>query len=173
MSNGGKIGNYFQGFVVLLSYAMCLLSLLWLYIQFSDSSSVHNILVFNAKAIGVICAIIGVDVIVRENIVMAGPISIEIVPECTSLPFLAIFLAGIMAFPTDIRQKLGGVLLGVIGLSLLNIIRMLCLLLVGMFIPSIFDTAHILVGQSLMIVATVVMWLFWWKRTLNDEGIQS
>jgi exosortase/archaeosortase family protein len=116
---------------------------------------------------------IGVDVMVRENIVMTGPISIEIVPECTSLPYLAIFLAGIMAFPTDIRQKLWGVLLGVIGLSLLNIIRMLCILLVGMFIPSIFDTAHVLVGQSLMIVATVVMWLFWWKRTLNDEGIQS
>ena len=173
MSNDGKIGNYLQGFVVLLSYAMCLLSLLWLYIQFSDSSIGYNILVLNAKAIGVISTIIGVDAIVRENIVMTGPISIEIVPECTSLPFLAIFLAGIMAFPTDIRQKLWGILLGVIGLSLLNIIRMLCLLLVGMFIPSIFDSAHVLVGQSLMIVATVVMWLFWWKRTLTDEGIQS
>ena len=95
------------------------------------------------------------------NIVMTGPMSLEIVPECTSLPFLAIFSAGIIAFPTQIRRKFQGILLGVIGLSLLNVIRMFCILLVGMFIPSVFDSAHVLVGQSLMIVATVALWLFW------------
>lgn len=172
MLNDRKIGDYFQGFLVLFSYAICLLSLLWLYAQFAGSSVVYNILVLNAKAIGAACSILGVDAIVRENIVMTGPISLEIVPECTSLPFLAIFSAGIMAFPTDVRQKLWGILLGVIGLSFLNIIRMISLLLVGMFIPSVFDSAHILVGQSLMIVASVVLWLFWWQRTLIDDGIQ-
>ena len=173
MSNNGKIVNYFQGFVVLFSYATSLLSLLWLYNQFSDSSIVQDILVLNARAVGVLSSIFGLNIVVHENIVHSGTISLEIVPECTSLPFLAIFSAGIIAFPTQIRRKFQGILLGVIGLSLLNVIRMFCILLVGMFIPSVFDSAHVLVGQSLMIVATVALWLFWWNRALIDEGIQS
>ena len=172
MLNNWKAGSYFQGFLVLLCFTVFLLSSLWLYVQFADSSFVHQILVLNAKAVGAVCSIFGVDTIVREHVIHSGTISLEIVPECTSLPYLAIFFAGIMAFPTDVRQKFWGILLGVIGLSFLNIIRMISLLLVGMFIPSVFDSAHILVSQSLMIVASVVLWIFWWQRTLSDNGIQ-
>ena len=173
MSNTRKLGDYSQGFLVLVSYALCLFSFLWLYIQFSDSTSVYKILVANAKVIGTLADTLGVDTIVRENVVMTGPVSLEIVPECTSLPYLAIFSAGIVAFPTFIHQKLWGILLGLVGLALLNIMRMFCLLLVGMFVPAAFDSAHILVGQSLMIVASVGLWIFWWKRIRINEGIKS
>ena len=173
MSKTRKFGDYCQGFLVLFAYALSLLSFLWLYGHFSDTASVYKILVANAQITGTIANILGVDTIVRENVVMTGPVSLEIVPECTSLPYLAIFCAGIVAFPTLIRQKLNGIVLGVVGLSLLNIIRMLCLLLVGMFAPSAFDSAHVLVGQSLMIVASVSLWIIWWKRIRIDDGIKA
>ena len=170
MSNTRKLGDYSQGFFVLFAYGLSLLSFVWLYVHFSDSSSVYKIMVVNAEVIGTIANIIGVDTIVRENVVMTGPVSLEIVPECTSLPYLAIFSAGIVAFPTLLRQKLSGIVLGVVGLSLLNIVRMVCLLLVAMFAPSAFDSAHVLVGQSLMIVASVFLWIIWWKRIRINDG---
>lgn len=172
MLSNRKTGQYFQVFIVLFSYAISLSAFLWFYNQFPSYSAYQDILVWNAEAVGFLCRILGLDVTVYENRVLTGSISFEITPECTSLQFLAIFFAGIIAFPSGIREKFWGILLGGVVLSLLNLVRLMGLISVGTFVPPLLDSAHILVGQSLMIVAAVVLWVLWWRRTVTDEKIQ-
>ena len=172
MLSNRKTGQYFQVFLVLFAYAISLSAFLWFYNQFSSSSAYQDVLVWNAEATGFLCRILGVDVTVYENQLHTASISFVIIPECTSLQFLAIYSAGIIAFPSGIPQKFWGILLGGVVLSLLNLVRLMGLISVGTFVPPLLDSAHILVGQSLMIVAAVVLWVLWWRRIVAHEKIQ-
>jgi len=110
---------------------------------------------------------------VQDNVVTSGPLALTIVLECTSLPFLSILFAGIIAFPSTIFQKLWGAVLGAVILSLVNLVRTTSLLLIGLSFPSALDSAHILVWQALMIITAVSLWILWWRNIEGRERLQT
>ena len=159
--------------LMLAAYAISLLAFLWLYVRLSGTGLVANFLDWNADATGFLARIFNVDAFVSGNVVTSGPLALEIAPECTSLPFLTIFFAGIIAFPSTITQKLWGAVFGAIALSSLNLIRTTSLLFIGLSFPSAMDSAHIFVWQTIMILAGIVTWVLWWRNIRNRERLQS
>ena len=86
---------------------------------------------------------------------------LRIIPECTAVYPIGLFACGVLAFPCGWRRRLAGIGLGVPVLVLINLLRLVSLCYLGERFPSLFDTAHLLVWQSLMIFLTVLTWLLW------------
>ena len=70
-------------------------------------------------------------------------------------------MAALVAFPSRLAHKSLGVLIGVLGLSLVNLARTVSLYYVGAFYPDLLDLSHLVVWQSLMIVFAILLWLLW------------
>ncbi|GMV95096.1 MAG: hypothetical protein AMXMBFR82_48740 [Candidatus Hydrogenedentota bacterium] len=87
----------------------------------------------------------------------------NVVPDCGALPSMSIFLAAMIAFPTDLWRRLVGLAIGLPLLYGVNIARLTCLALIGAYSGNgqIFDFAHEYVWQAVYIVFVVIIWLMW------------
>ncbi|MCS6902820.1 MAG: exosortase H [Candidatus Bipolaricaulota bacterium] len=95
------------------------------------------------------------------TVVTSKIFSAEIITECTAIFPLMIFLAAVIAYPSGWKKKLWGILLGVPAILFVNLIRLVTLFYIGYWFPSVFETAHLLVWQSLIIFFAVLFWLIW------------
>ena len=99
--------------------------------------------------------------------------SFEIIGECTAYYPVAIYVSAVGAFPTNLSRKLLGLALGVPAVLLTNQVRLVSLCYIHHWIPQYFDTLHIVVWQSLIIVLTVVIWLLWATMMAGDHESRS
>jgi exosortase H (IPTLxxWG-CTERM-specific) len=83
---------------------------------------------------------------------------------CTGIFVVAIYVSAVLAYPSRAKEKLKGVLLGASVILSLNLIRVVSLMYIGRYFPSFFETAHLLVWQSLIIFAALLVWLYWTER---------
>ncbi len=119
---------------------------------------------FFAAAAGWVLALFGADVMVRGTEIASPAFSISVVTACTGLFVTGLFLTAVAAFPSSWRARLIGAALGVLGLSVLNIVRLVTLFCIGVRWPGMLDVAHQLVWQSVVIVAAVALWFVWAGR---------
>ncbi len=83
---------------------------------------------------------------------------------CTGVFVVAIYLAAVLAYPSRMKEKLKGFLFGASVIFSLNLIRVVSLMYIGRYFPSFFETAHLLIWQSLVIFAALLAWLYWTER---------
>jgi len=83
---------------------------------------------------------------------------------CTGIFVVAIYLSAVLAYPSGAAQKLKGFLLGTSAILVLNLIRVISLMYIGRYIPDFFETAHLLVWQSLIIFSALLVWIYWTER---------
>ena len=101
-----------------------------------------------------------------DGAVILSPSSnpLEIIPECLGIISMAIFVSAVLAYPCRIKQKMVGMAIGILALYALNLVRTVSLFYINSHFPDFLDTAHILIWQSLMILAALALWLFWVGR---------
>lgn len=83
---------------------------------------------------------------------------------CTGIFVVAIFFSAVLAYPSRMKEKLKGFLLGAFVIFFLNLIRVVSLMYIGRYFPSFFETAHLLIWQSLVIFAALLAWIYWTER---------
>jgi exosortase H (IPTLxxWG-CTERM-specific) len=83
---------------------------------------------------------------------------------CTGIFVVAIYVSAVLAYPSGVRDKLKGLLVGVSAILALNLVRVVSLMYIGRYFPDLFETAHLLVWQSLVIFATLIVWIYWTER---------
>ncbi len=86
---------------------------------------------------------------------------ISVVTACTGVFIGGLFAMAVLLFPTTWRARIIGLGVGVVGLYVVNLIRLVSLYYVGIHWPGAFDTVHQLVWQSLLIAIAVALWLLW------------
>ena len=148
-----------------LVYLVAVSSLVDLYLMVADLWVMDSYLELNASLTAFVINLSWVDVVAETTTVWSDSFGMRIIPECTPLLPAAILVRGVIAFPGPWTHKLIGVVGGFLILSVINVVRLASLFYVGMWAPSQFDTAHVLVWQSLMIVSTVALWIVWHKAT--------
>ena len=87
--------------------------------------------------------------------------------QCTAIEIILVFGAAVLVWPVPFRARMLGLLLGVAALSALNLIRVISLLLIGVGFPQHLDTAHLIVWQTIMVVAAFALWLLWLRWASN------
>ena len=130
------------------------------YINFSASCAGYILNIFDGKS-----EVIG-------NIIKYKQFDTQLSFGCEGTEPLVIFLAGVLAFPAGIKDKLWGILIGIITLYLLNIIRIVLLILIGSSSPDLFETFHTEIFPVLFIMISLMAWLIWVKLS-ESKKIQS
>ncbi len=108
--------------------------------------------------------LLGSSTSVNGTILSSDSFAVNIVAECTAVGPLVLFMGAVLAYPSAIRAKSIGWLLGLVVLSAVNLIRIMSLFWIGSAYPRYLDIAHLLVWQTAMILLAIVLWLFWVEK---------
>ncbi len=148
----------------LIIYACSLAALLLLYSWITWTSVFLHFLEYNAQATGFLVRIFNPAITVTGTTVMSDGFAILVVPECTILAPLAIFIAAVAAVPASLFRRVLGIVLGFSVLLVVNLVRTTSLFYIGSAFPSALEIVHLLVWQSIMVVLAVTLWLLWMKK---------
>lgn len=111
----------------------------------------------------------GQNTIVAGTTVQSSVFGISVVTACTGIFITGLFLIAVVALPARWTVKLLGMGIGIGGIFLVNILRLVSLYFIGVHWPAFLDQAHQLIWQSLLIVIAVALWLFWAGRWAYDS----
>lgn len=106
----------------------------------------------------------GQGTIVIGTTVQSSVFGISVVTACTGIFITGLFLIAVVALPARWSAKLVGAGMGISGIFLVNIVRLVSLYFIGVHWPGFLDQAHQLIWQSLLIVTAVALWLLWAGR---------
>jgi len=123
-----------------------------------------------ASAANSVLRLLGHPTQIAGNVVGTGDFGITVVTACTGLFTTALYLVAVALFPTTWMRKLAGVGIGICGIAILNIIRLVSLYYVGVHWPAALDVVHQLVWQSLFIAFAIALWLLWAGRAAARRG---
>ncbi len=104
-----------------------------------------------------------------DTVIHFGPFAVRIIGECTGLFEMAIYAACVLAFPTNWRKKSLGLLLGIPAIYAFNVLRILCLLIVGRYAISSFDFFHLYFWQGTLILMITSVWMLWVYLVVRNE----
>jgi len=96
-------------------------------------------------------------------------VAFELRNGCNGVWATIIFVSAVLAFPSGPGAKVLGIALGFCAIFVINLVRVISLYYIVLEYPKAFEGAHIYVWQSLVIGATVLLWLFWAQRTVPIE----
>jgi len=108
--------------------------------------------------------LLGQNTVVVGTTLQSTAFGISVVTACTGVFITGLFLIAVVAFPTRWLSKLIGAGIGIGGIFLVNIVRLVSLYFIGVHWPGFLDQAHQLIWQSLLIVIAVALWLLWAGR---------
>lgn len=100
--------------------------------------------------------------LVDDTIYLYNNISLEIVLECTGLYEMIIFSSIILSYPTVVRNKLYGILLGVTIIYILNMLRLISISLTLVYYTDKFNFIDRYLWQISLVIfisATYMIWL--------------
>lgn len=106
---------------------------------------------------------------IRGTTISIEGFTANIVPACTGLFTMTIYVAAVLAYPCTFKRKGQGILIGVLGILALNWVRINSLLLIGAYWNAVFDFAHLVIWQSLIVFFAAFLWLFWVQRFVHAK----
>jgi exosortase H (IPTLxxWG-CTERM-specific) len=104
---------------------------------------------------------------VMRSTVNGFAVSIE--AGCNGVEATIVLVAAMLAFPAPWRNKLAGLVAGIVAVQALNVVRVISLFYLGQWNMQVFEWAHLYVWQALIMLDVLVVWLVW-VRMLPREG---
>ena len=93
-----------------------------------------------------------------------------VVEACNGVLPITIYLAAVFAFPASWRARAWGVLIGLPGIFVLNLIRVVSLVVLGALWPALFEQVHIYVWQTLVVLLSMALWIFWAEQFVRPTA---
>jgi exosortase H (IPTLxxWG-CTERM-specific) len=90
--------------------------------------------------------------------------SVEIRSNCNAIYEIGLYAAAVWAYPASLRDRLIGTLVGAGVLYVVNFIRILTLLALGVLQYSWFEATHLYVWQALFLLVVATCWIGWVSR---------
>jgi len=132
-----------------------------------DRILVYPFTVLVAKTSSVILNIFGYGTSVAGTFLKSAEKTLNIGTGCNGLEAVVIFISAIIAFPARLKSKLLGLLLGFLGIFIINQTRVVGLFLVNLYAPQHLDLAHTYIGQTYVIISGVALWILWAEKNSN------
>ena len=90
---------------------------------------------------------------------------VDIKYGCNGIYEIIVFVAALIAYPLRIKDKIFGILIGIVSISILNILRVIILFLSGIYFPGVFKAIHENIAQNIFIFIMVILWIYWVSRS--------
>ncbi len=117
-----------------------------------------------AQSLAWLLGAVGMTVGVQGSTITSGAFGITIAPGCTPAAPLLLYLGAVAGYPSTWPAKLKGALLGIVCLTAVNFVRVTTLFFIGKYSPNHLEVMHTIIWQSLLILATLGLWLYWVQR---------
>lgn len=88
-------------------------------------------------------------------------VGVQIEPGCNGVEACIVLVSAILAFPARWRDKLLGIVLGVIAVQAVNVLRVISLFYLLQWSQPAFEFAHLYLWQALIMLDVLVVWLVW------------
>ena len=98
---------------------------------------------------------------VRENVIGSRDFTIRIAEGCEGIEGILLLAAAIFAFPMGFMKKVYGVLAGCLMIYASNLLRIIALYYTLKYKPDMFDTMHIFIGQTFIILVGLAFFIIW------------
>ena len=114
-----------------------------------------------AKVSGFVLAAIGQGTEMSGTIIRNSRFAVNIRNGCNGVETMLIYGAAVLAFPAPWRSRLTGFVFGMVAIQIVNLVRVVALFLTGVYLPSLFDSSHTVIWQTIVILSGVVLWILW------------
>ena len=144
-------------------------------IQALPSSFTQSLNEHTAWALGMVLHAVGISHISTvKDVVSDGRLAFKIIPECTPIFTIGLFLCFIVFYPATVRRKAAGFLAGVPALYLGNLLRLAMIFMVSRRDRRLFDVLHVYLGQVFticMVFLICILWLKWIDKEKGERGV--
>lgn len=114
-----------------------------------------------AQVVGRLVSLCDSTITYQDNIIFAKDQMLLVTLECTALFAKGLFCAAAIAYPCTWRARLVGCVVGIVGVAILNVLRISGLVLIAQWVPSFFHFAHLVLMQWFLISCVAPLWLAW------------
>lgn len=121
---------------------------------------------FNARLAGAVLTACGYDITVTDQTVKdeQSGFGVKIGRGCDAVTPSALFVSAVLASPVGLGASIPAAVVGTIILMTVNLVRIVSLLLTGIYTPRLFDVMHLDVWQALFIFLAILLWALWASR---------
>lgn len=113
------------------------------------------------------------QVLAKQNHLMSAKADLEIVRGCDGAGVLFLVVSAILVFPSGLKRKLVGLLLGIGLIYSLNLLRIFALYFVIAYQPGWFQLIHTYVAPTLMVVLGCFYFAWWAFGSMNKVHEQA
>lgn len=107
---------------------------------------------------------LGEPVAVAGTEIRSPRFAVNIENGCNGVETALLFVSAVLAFPAPWRRRAVGLALGLAGIQLVNLVRVISLFWIGEHHPSVFSSSHTVLWQSGVVLFGVLLFLFWASR---------
>ncbi len=122
-----------------------------------------------AQTLGLALNLIGVPVSVVGDTVTGKSFALQIIPECTPVFMMGMFLCFIVFSPATARQKVSGLLVGSLALYLGNLVRLVAIFMAAQYDRSLFEVVHAFWGQIYAVFLVLLSFMLWLKSLDKED----
>lgn len=120
---------------------------------------------------------VGLIGIVDDNARSAGKViwnpnngfGVSIEAGCNGVEASILLIAAMLAFPSAWRQKLFGILIGLVTIHVLNLARIISLFYIGQWDRELFEWAHLYIWQALIMLDVLIVFLLWLRYLVRTQ----
>ena len=159
MKNKAKIIKLLKFFGIYIG----IIALYYVFISIDDNPVFDAYINFTSYLSGIIIRIFDNSVVINQRIISGKTFNIILAFGCEGSEPIAVFAAGVLAYPSNIKSKLKGIGIGLPALYILNLIRIALLYSIGLFFPTVFDLFHTTLFPILFILIALIFWVLWIK----------
>jgi exosortase/archaeosortase family protein len=146
----------------LLWFVLLLLLVETVYVVFLiESRAMEAYLEFNTSAAASLLGLLGSEVRRSGSTLFAEGNPIRVALGCDGSQPILLLSVAVLAFPASARWKLLGVIGGITGLLLLNVVRIASLVWLDSHHPSLFEDAHLFVWPAIFMLVALLLWTQW------------
>ena len=151
--------------VVFLSLFTLFLVLEYFFFYLLSPHFVDMQCIATAKALYFILKFLGLPIVLTRDIIHIGKVSLRVVYECTGGFAFFIFSSATLAFPVAWSRRLIAQVIGIVGIFLLNTIRLVFIAYVAYRSPAAFDFIHKYLWQVTFPVVVILLFILWARKS--------
>ena len=123
-----------------------------------------------ARTSAFLLKLLGTAATVSGSLIVSPRFAADIKAGCTGAEPIIILLSAIFAFPSPWKARVCGAMLGIVVLQIVNLIRIVSLVYLGINHPRYFHEAHAFVWQIVIIALSLFLWMVWARSQKNYES---
>jgi exosortase H (IPTLxxWG-CTERM-specific) len=111
-----------------------------------------------------VVVLIGEPATLEGTVIRTPSFAMDVRNGCNGVEGLILLVAGMVAYPASARARILGIAAGFLIVELVNVFRIAMLIWIGVHHRASFDFFHVAVWQTLIVLLSVALFVFWSRR---------